>query len=76
MSNQAEELLGQLVIKIEDLEVKIQSISSENKQLHKVLDLVYKQLLNQSKKIQEYELNLLQIKKEDNLCQIIQAKKK
>jgi len=43
MSTEAEELLGELVKKIEGLEIKILAISNENKDLHDMLKLIYEQ---------------------------------
>jgi len=57
MSTEAEELLGELVKKIEGLEVKITAISDENKELTRVIQLndreyrkIYKQIYEQSYK--------------------------
>ncbi len=43
MSTEAEELLGELVKKIEGLEVKILAISDENKELHDMIKCLYEQ---------------------------------
>jgi predicted ribosome quality control (RQC) complex YloA/Tae2 family protein len=43
MSTEAEELLGELVKKIEGLEIKILAISNENKELTRVVQLIYEQ---------------------------------
>ena len=43
MSTEAEELLGELVKKIEGLEVKIVAISDENKELHDMIKCLYEQ---------------------------------
>lgn len=53
MSTEAEELLGELVKKIEGLEIKILAISNENKELTRVIKLIYEQnykLVKENKK--------------------------
>ena len=43
MSTEAEELLGQLVEKLENLETKVQAIAKENGSLRNMVKLIYEQ---------------------------------
>ena len=50
-----EEFFNKLFTKIDNLQIKIESIARENIELHRVIKSIYKQLLAQSCKIEEYE---------------------
>lgn len=55
MSTEAEELLGELVKKIEGLEIKILAISDENKELTRVVQLIYEQNYKLVKESKEHD---------------------